>query len=241
MPMFSLTELHARFERDVYAFASHPLFASLEWGCADPDDYDEFLRRVARNHLNAPKLLAFLWALSPPPVAPGVRQRMLEESGLDPDGLDSPAHLERLLRAAGLGREVRELHVQAQGDLQAAITRPLRYSTLRDLGLAVLIELAAFDYLLALMAPRCVRFLQQHRGIGQDGLTWFERQAQAGKARVEETLDQVAAYMAAYEIDPAEVQVVVDGVLRGNVFLERYFGPVAVPAAASLGTVCLSA
>jgi hypothetical protein len=239
--MFSHTELRARLERDVDAFTSHPLLANLEWGCAEPDDYDEFVRRVALNHLKAPQVLAFLWAVSPPPVAPGIRLRMLEESGLEPDGPDSPSRLERLLRAAGLGREVRELHVQAQEDLQRAITRPLRCRTLRDVGLAVLIEMAAFDYLLASIATRCLKFLQQYRGIGPDGLAWFGQQAEAGQARAEETLDQVAAYLAYYEIDPAEAQPVLDAVLRGNVFLERYFGPVAVPAAASLGTACLAA
>jgi hypothetical protein len=91
------------------------------------------------------------------------------------------------------------------------------------------------------MAPRCLKFLHEHRGIGPDGLAWFGHQVEAGQARAEETLDQVAAYLAYYEIDAAEAQPVVDGVLRGNVFLERYFGPVAVPAAASLGTACLEA
>jgi hypothetical protein len=239
--MFSHTELRARLERDVDAFASHPLLANLEWGCAEREDYDEFLRRIALNHLKAPQVLAFLWAVSPPPVAPGVRQRMLEESGLDPDGLDSPTRLERLLRAAGLGREVRELHLQAQRDLQHAITRPLRCRTLRDVGLAVLIEMAAFDYLLASMAQRCLQFLHQHRGISPDGLMWFSHQIEAGQTRAEETLDQVDAYLGYYEIDPAEAQPLVDAVLRGNLFLERYFGPVAVPAAASLGTACLAA
>jgi hypothetical protein len=61
-----------------------------------------------------------------------------------------------------------------------------------------------------------------------------------GSGRAEESLDHVAAYLAHYEIGEAEAQPVLDAVLQGNVFLHRYFGPVAVPAAASLGTVCLS-
>jgi hypothetical protein len=239
--MFSHAELRARLERDVDAFASHPLFAALEWGCAEEDDYDAFLRRVALTHLKSPQLLAFLWALSPPSVAPGIRRRMLEESGLEPDGLDSPARLERLLRAVGLGREVRDLHVQAQQDLQQAITRPLRCRTLRDIGLAVLIEVTAFDYLLASLAPRCLRFLRRYRNVPEDALGWFAQHGDTGRGRAEESLDQVAAYLAHYEIAEAEAQPVVDAVLQGNVFLQRYFGPVAVPAAASLGTACLSA
>jgi hypothetical protein len=239
--MFSHTELKARLERDVDAFASHPLFASLEWGCTERDDYDAFLRRVARTHLKAPQVHAFLWSVAPPAVAPGIRHRMLEESGLEPDGLDSPARLERLLRAAGLGREVRELHLQAQDDLHKAIARPLRCRTLREVGLAVLAEVVAFDYLLSLMAGRCAAFLREHRGISPDAVSWFTHQSEAGAARAEEALDRVAAYLAYYEIDPAEAQPILDAVLRGNVFLQRYFGPVAVPAAASLGTACLEA
>jgi hypothetical protein len=239
--MFSHTELRARLERDVDAFASHPLFATLEWGCAEQEDYDTFVRRVALTHLKAPQVLAFVWAISPPSIAPGIRRRMLEESGLEPDGLDSPARLERLLRAVGLGREVRELHLQAQQDLQQAITRPLRCRTLRDIGLAVLMDVAAFDYLLAALAARCVKFLRQHRGVPEDALGWFAQHREMGRGRAEESLDQVAAYMAHYDIAEAEAQPVVDAVLQGNVFLQRYFGPVAVPAAASLGTACLSA
>jgi len=239
MTMFSHTDLRTRLGRDVDAFASHPLFASLEWGCAEPEDYDGFLRRVALNHLKAPQVVAFLWSLSPPPVAPGIRHRMLEESGLEADGLDSPARLERLLRGAGLGQEVRDLHLQAQQDLQEVITRPLRCPTLQDAGLAVLLELAAFDCLLGSIAARCIKLLHQHRGIGMDALSWFARYTQAGHVRPEETLDQVGAYLAYYEIDPSAAQATADAVLQGNVFLQRYFGPVVVPAAASIGTACL--
>lgn len=239
--MFSHTELRPRLERDAGAFASHPLFASLEWGCAERDDYDEFVRRVALNHLKAPQFIAFLWSLAPPAVAPGIRQRMLEESGLEADGLDSPARLERLLRAAGLGQEVRDLHLQAQQNLQQLITRPLRCRTLRDMGLAALLEVAAFDYLLGAMASRCIKLLEQHRGIGLDALSWFARYTEAGGLRADETLDLVSAYITYYEVDPADAQTIADAVLQGNVFLQRYFGEVAVPAAASLGTVCLSA
>jgi hypothetical protein len=239
--MYPHAELRGRLERDVHAFTSHPLFCALEWGCSEQDDYDAFLRRVAVTHLKAPQVLAFLWAVSPPSITPGVRARMLEESGLEPDGLDSPALLERLLRAIGLGREVRELHRQAQQELQQAITRPLRCCTLRDVGLAVLVEVAAFDYLLSRVAPRCLRFLRQYRRVPEDALEWFARHGEAGPARADETLDQVATYLAHYAIAEMQARPVIYAALQGNLFLQRYFGPVAVPAAAALGTVCLSA
>jgi pyrroloquinoline quinone (PQQ) biosynthesis protein C len=150
--------------------------------------------------------------------------------GLEGDGPDHPALLERLLRAAGLGHAVRELHAQAQEDLNRLVARPWPDGTLRSLGLALLVEVMALEFMLGRLASRCVAFLQRHRGLSLDALGWFVQYAEPDAVDAEEGLTCIAVYLAYYRFEPEEAEKVARAALRENLFVKRYFGECALPA-----------
>src|SRR5438105_4331103 len=135
------------FERQVGAFTGSPEFEALEAGRGD---YDAFIENVARAHLKSPQLVAFLYALAPPVAAPNLLANLLEELGLEAESEGPhPALLKDLLRAAGLGQRLAAIEAQAADDIRRVVTDPLLYGTLREVGLAALAEIVAFEFMLS--------------------------------------------------------------------------------------------
>src|SRR5207253_7555646 len=127
-------------------------------GSEEPDRYDAFVENVARAHLRSPQLLAFLYALAPPAAEADLRRNLLEELGLDEDsGRPHPALLRQLLVGAGRGCRLATLEAQADADLRRLIVDPLLYGSLREVGLAALTEIVAFEYMLSRVAGRIAR------------------------------------------------------------------------------------
>jgi len=144
--------VRALFERQVEAFTGSPEFAALEAGCGD---YDAFIENVARAHLKSPQLVAFLYALAPPAAARDLLGNLLEELGLEAESeRPHPALLEDLLRAAGLGHRLVEVEAQAADDVRRIVTEPLLYGALREVGLAALTEIVAFEFMLSRVSGR---------------------------------------------------------------------------------------
>jgi hypothetical protein len=215
------TTIRDLFERHVAAFTDSPEFAALEGGAAD---YDAFVENVARAHLKSPQLVAFLYALAPPDAAPALLGNLLEELGLDADSeRPHPCLLEDLLRAAGLGHRLPAIAAQADDDIRRIVTDPLLYGTLRDVGLAALTEIVAFEFMLSRVSGRVARALATHRGLTAPALDWFLHHSEVDVRHAEEGLANLAAYVAYYEFADDEALTIVEMALRENVFARRYF------------------
>ena len=65
------------------------------------------------------------------------------------------------------------LEAQADEDLRRIVVDPLLYGTLREVGLAALTEIVAFEYMLSRVSGRIARALAQHRGLPAPALEWF--------------------------------------------------------------------
>ena len=99
--------VESEYARQTEEFAASSLFQVLESGAALPSAYDRFVASVCRNHLRSPQILAFLYAVAPPTVADRIKHNMLEEMGLDEEGVSHPGLLIKLAECAGFDSKAR--------------------------------------------------------------------------------------------------------------------------------------
>lgn len=221
--------VESEYARQTEEFAASSLFQALENGKAVRQAYDEFVARVCRNHLKSPQILAFLYAVAPPSVADRIKHNMLEEMGLDREGISHPGLLIQLAECAGFDRAARgRLEILAQEELRRICADPILYGTLKEVGLGVLLETTCFEWMLSRLASRIGRFLHEHRKLPVEGLTWFSHHSEVDIRHAEEGLDSVVDYAGYYEFAPDDLQSILELTFRENVFIKRYFGETAV-------------
>lgn len=219
----------ALYERLVAEFTACAAFRNLEHGNASLEEYDGFLARVLRSHLNAPRVLAFLYSLAPPDSAPGLARRLLGELGaLERDEASPSSMLRELARGAGLGPLLPELEEQAAADVHQAVVEPLLYGTLKEVGLAVLCERVAFEFMLGRTARRLATALAAHRGLTPETLEWFAYRSEVDPRHSEQGLDDLVAYADHYDLSDDDAFAICEMALRENVFMKRYFGELAL-------------
>src|SRR5207249_784931 len=149
---------------------------------------------------------------------------LLEELGLEAESeRPHPALLEDLLRAAGLGHRLVEVEARAADDVRRIVTEPLLYSALREVGLAALTEIVAFEFMLSRVSGRMARALATHRGLAAPALEWFTHHSEVDVRHAEQGLADLGAYAAYYEFTDDEALTIVEMTLRENVFTRRYF------------------
>ena len=217
--------VESEYAQQTEEFAASSLFQALASGTAEPSAYDRFVASVCRNHLRSPQILAFLYAVAPPMVADRIKHNMLEEMGLDEEGVSHPGLLIKLAEAAGFDREARrELETEAQEELRRICADPILYGTLKEVGLSVLLETTCFEWMLSRLASRIGRFLAEHRKLPAEALVWFSHHSEVDIRHAEEGLDSVVDYVGYYEFTPEDLQSILELTFRENVFIKRYFG-----------------
>jgi hypothetical protein len=217
--------VESEYRKQADGFASSKLFQALEQGLASRTDYDLFISGVCRSHLKSPHILGFLFALAPPAEADKIKQNMLEELGLESGGVSHPSLLFKLMEGAGFDEERRaHLEWEAAEELRRTISSPVLFGTLKELGLSVLMETVAFEWMLSRLASRIHHALRDHRRLPLQALEWFSHHSEVDQRHAEEGLDAVAAYAHFYEIDPEDAETILEVTFRENVFIKRYFG-----------------
>jgi len=211
--------------------AASVAFAALERGAGDHGFYDDFIAGVCRTHLQSPQIVAFLYSIAPPPAVVALRDNLLEELGSEGEP-GHPELLRRLATAAGFGRSrLAGLERAAQEDLRRAISTPMRLPSLRELGLSVMLEVIAFEWMLAQLAGRMGNALLRHRGIDREALAWFFHHAEVDVGHATEGVEALLAYAGWYGLTEADVARIAGLTFRENAFLQRYFGDGSAPAA----------
>ncbi len=227
MNLHSLIE--SKYAEQTEDFALSRAFCSLENGSVSLRDYDNFIAAVCRTHLKSPQIVAFLYAVAPPAAAENTKHNMLEELGLDGEGVSHPALLFDLAAAIGLDESAREkLESAAQEELRRMITDPILFGTLKEVGLSVLLETASFEWMLSRLAGRMADFLSAHRRLSRENLRWFYHHSEVDIRHAEEGLQAAVDYIEFYEFDSADVEIMLDVTFRENVFIKRYFGEIAL-------------
>lgn len=218
-------EVEDRFVLLVDELTGDQRFARLVSGCATEPEYDAFLRNLVRTHLRSPQLFAFLYALAPPASAADLGHNLLEELGVeDGEGASHPDLLRRLAVGAGLGPDtLAALESDAEADLRRLVTGPLLYPTLGDVGLAALVEIISFEFMLSRVAATVASGLSRHHDLDDETLTWLRHHADVDAGHAEQGLDAIAAHARYYGIDDRDALAIADTALAGNPFLLRYF------------------
>lgn len=207
------------------AFASSKIFQDLEAGNCGRETYDEFLAYVARSHMQSPKIVAFIYAISPPAATERLKHNLLEELGLEEAEESHPDLLIDVLKGAGFDdATLTRLDAEAQEELRRKCADPFMYGTIMEFGLHTMLEVFSFEWMLSRLASRIADFLARHRGIARDKLLWFDFHSEKDIQHAEEALDTLADYLAYYDISNETLQAVADVCFRENVFARRYFG-----------------
>jgi pyrroloquinoline quinone (PQQ) biosynthesis protein C len=218
------TTVESVLARHVEQFTRAPSFRRLETGEASPEEYDHFVANLIRTHLRSPQIVAFLLAMAPPRAADTALHNLLEELGVeDESGVAHPALLDDLAAGAGLSSLMPDLERLASEDLRSIATQPLLYGTLKEVGLAALYEVVAFEFMLSRTASRIARALATHRGLLPEALTWFHHHSEVDIAHAQQGLQHIEEYVRYYEISEQEAADILDLTLRQNAFVRRYF------------------
>ena len=173
------TTVEAALIAHVEELTNSPSFQRLESGQAPAEDYDRFVANLIRAHVKSPQVVAFLYALAPPEAADDLVHNLLEEIGVEEEsGVAHPAMLDDLAAGAGLSPVMGELERLAAHDLRSITSEPLLYGTLKEVGLAALCEVVAFEFMLSRVASRIERALATHRGLAAEALAWFHHHSE---------------------------------------------------------------
>ena len=204
-------------------------FRILESGKAGKKDYDQFIANVCKTHLRSPQILAFLYSVAPPLNVENVKHNMLEELGLDEEGIPHPKLLIKLAEAAGFSQQnIHELEIFAQDELKRMTSEAILYGTMKEIGLSGLLETASFEWMLSRVSSRMAKFLEKYRGLSKEGLEWFLHHSEVDIRHAEEQLDSVVEYVKYYEFDSSHFESILELTFRENVFIKRYFGEISL-------------
>lgn len=216
--------VEAVFIDQVEEFTSCARFRRLECGEASTEDYDRFVANLIRTHSRSPQLIAFLYSLAPPDAADDFLHNLLEELGVEEEsGEAHPGMLKDLAAAAGLSPVLPDLERLAAEDLRDIVSAPLVYGTLKQVGLAALYEIVAFEFMLSRCASRIERALETHRGLPPNALRWFHHHSELDIAHAEQGLEHIETYVRYYGLSEDEARGILELTLRENTFVTRYF------------------
>jgi hypothetical protein len=225
------TELRQHLERayaaSIRELQGAPAYARLAAGQGARAEYDALLLKVCETHLLSAHFVAFAFSLAPPRAAASFQHNLLEELGAD-GGEAHPSLLIRLLVAAGLGGEEAAVRSAGRLRLEEKVLEPLFYGSLREVGLAALVEIVGFELMLSRLASEMAGFLERYRGLSRDALAWFTHHSEVDVAHAEQGLDAIAEYVDHYRFERTDALAIVDTALERNIYVLRYFGPQAL-------------
>jgi pyrroloquinoline quinone (PQQ) biosynthesis protein C len=224
------------YETQVRQFAQSCQFQQLETGQLSAHDIDQFIFNLCQAHLKSPQILAFLYSVAPPSAAQTLQHNMLEEMGLDDEGICHPDLLRQLAGAAGFDAQRQHaLDIAAQEQLRTLCTDPLMFLTIKELGLSVLLEVTCFEWMLARLSSRIGNALETHYHLPPESLQWFYHHSEVDIRHAEEGVMSVIDYVTYYDIDTDELETILDITFRENIFVKRYFGALAAVQGGRIG------
>jgi len=219
------TYIEEQYQSATDEFTGSAAFKALESDNARRCEYDRFIVNVIRTHLRSPQLLAFLFSVAPPEACDNLRRNMLEELGVDEkSGASHPSLLHQLADGASLSPLMLDLEHEAAEDLRQLVTDPLLFPSLREVGLAALIEIEAFEYMLSRVASRIARTLITYRKLSPEAVRWFSHHSEVDLQHAQQGLAILEDYIDYYEISSDSARALAEITLRQNPFIKRYFG-----------------
>ncbi len=195
-------------------------------GTMPRDEMQAFFRRFIVTHLNSVQVLAFLTSIAPPQVMEAIKENLLEEMGFEESEKSHPELVEELARGLGYSeQDLIRVHAEADEARRAFISAPISYPTVREFGLAVLLENVAFEYFLSRFSDDMARALTTHYGLTPEAVMWFTLHGEVDIRHAEEGQQAILGYASHYRFSPEEFEQIARRTFAGNVVLDRYFPP----------------
>ena len=199
---------------------------SLLSGTMSRDEMQAFFRRFIVTHLNSVQVLAFLTSIAPPQVMDAIKENLLEEMGFEESEKSHPELVEELARGLGYSdQDLIRVHAEADEARRAFISAPVSYPTVREFGLAVLLENVAFEYFLSRFSDDMAGALTTHYGLTPEAVMWFTLHGEVDIRHAEEGQEAILGYASHYRFAPEEFEQIARRTFAGNVVLDRYFPP----------------
>jgi hypothetical protein len=222
--------LESAYDASIRELRRAPPYARLVAGQAARAEYDAFVLELCKTHTLSAHFVAFAFSLAPPGAASTLQHNLLEELGAD-GGEAHPRLLVRLLQAAGLAHQLPAVERAGRLRLDDKVLEPLFYGSLRDVGLAALVEIVGFEVMLSQVASEMAGFLRDFRGLPEGALAWFTHHAEVDVEHAEQGKRAVCEYAEHYRFVLDEAVTIVDSALDQNIYLARYFGAGAAASA----------
>jgi hypothetical protein len=206
-------------------FIAHPAYVNFVEHRVSRNEALEIVRRVCKAHLRSPQILGFIFSVVPPGSRDHLEHNLLEELGREHEAEPShPELLRRLGTAIGLsGDSWTELETNAEQVLRNKVVEPLMFGTLVETGLNVMLEVFAFEWVLARESRRIGEALQHTLSLNADVLEWFYHHSEVDIAHAEQGLDTLVDYVGYYQLEDEAVHTIAEITFRENIFLKRYF------------------
>lgn len=212
------------YQAQTEAFSNSPQFQAHETGKVAKTKYSTLLANISITHMQSPKILAFLFSISPPNSTDRVKQNLLEELGYEEAEESHPDLLRNVMKGAGFDdTTIKRLEQTAQEEIRNKCNSPMMYATIKEFGLHMLLEVSSFEWMLSRLATRMGDFFTNHGGCKKDDLLWFYFHAEKDIQHAEEALDTIVDYVDYYGISTEEVSMIIDVVFRENIYMKHYF------------------
>ena len=205
-------------------FSTCSQFQALETGKAISKEYEDFLANLCKTHMQSPKILGFLFALSPPRSTENVKHNLLEELGLEEVEESHPDLLKKMMKVIGLNEsKLKLLEEEAQEEIYRMCQDPILYGTIKEFGLHIMLEVFSFEWMLSRLASRIGNFLVKHRGCKKEDLLWLFYHSENDIQHAEEALDTLEEYVTYYKISEDTLNLISESAFRENIFIKHYF------------------
>lgn len=222
--MATRAQIENIYKTQTEAFASSPQFQALEKGTAPSTEYRAFLANLGKTHIQSPKILGFIFAVSPPRSTENVKHNLLEELGFEEVEESHPELLKTMMKAIGFDEtSLNRLEEEAQEEIRRMCQDPILYGTMREFGLHVMLEVFSFEWMLSRLASRIGNFLVKHRGCKKEDLLWLFYHSEKDIQHAEEALDTIVEFVDYYKVSSEDLKLIIDGAFRENIFIKHYF------------------
>ncbi len=223
--MITRHDIEGWYKRLHEQFSSHATYKKFIGKTGSKPEAEAFVKRVCKAHLRSPQVLGFVYAVTSPKSRHHIEHNLLEELGHESPGDPShPLLLKQLAKAMGVSDHTWTTYEdEAEQVLRNKTIEPIMFGTLMETGLNVMLEVFAFEWMLARESRHMGTALKHYLGLEEKDLEWFYHHSEVDIAHAEQGLDTLVDYLTYFKIDDETVRTVAEITFRENVFLKRYF------------------
>jgi len=215
-----------RYSQQLMGFRESEEWKYLESGKASNDNYFRLIENICITHINSPQILAFLVSIAPPNSLDTVSHNMLEEMGLDEEGINHPSLLINLAESCGFSPDkINAIKDAANEKIKKKCSEAILFSTVKELGLATMLEVFSYEWMLSRQSSKIGDVLKKQLHLKDEHLSWFYHHSEVDIQHAEQAFGVIEEYLQYHKIEMDELKIFLDIVFKENVFINSYLEP----------------